>query len=109
VDTLADSATSEALRQDLFPVEVVVNGDLIAKQARVFITSEAAHVYVAQADRSVTPLGSFLLDEDPVLYRATSFIGSRTFHTDAGPMIVTRGKGCGCHSPLKTMTSPVAW
>ena len=103
-----DTATHERLRRDLFPCEVTLAGELVARGARVFITTTEALIYTAAADGSVELHARIEIGEPPVTFSGP-FIGRLEVDTEVGTMHLNRSRGCGCHSPLAALAPPAAW
>lgn len=100
---VADRGT-ERLHRDLFPVDIVLDDQVVATGARCFLTSSRALVYVEGG-------GMFTVEisEPPEPSKAALTTGRLEVPTNLGPMWINKGRGCGCHSPLKIMPRPVEW
>ena len=97
--------------RDVHPAEVVVSDGTVLTGVRVFLTTERLQVWRADAHREM----SLVLDL-PVCFteakpsRNTLQQGERLeVFSDEATVVVNKGKGCGCHSPLKALGTPVAW
>ena len=103
----------EVMVRDVFPAEVYLAGDgSIMTKVRVFITSHRLIVWrtdpnrrrgIALETRLAEP---FSIAPNRSELRANEHIEVRTLRQG---IIVNRGKGCGCESPLKALGPPVAW
>jgi hypothetical protein len=107
--TVPATDTARLLR-DLFPAEVELDGEVIARQARVFVTDSEVIVFVEGVARSVREVHRFaLIPGSFAASRVTNWTGSVPIETSEGKLYAHRERGCGCHSPLKAMTPPAGW
>ena len=104
--------TSERLHRDIHPAEVIFRGgyDRHPTRCRVMVTSERVIVW-AQTGPNASP--EIIVDDPiagdvPARDRSTQF-GELVIETEQGTLIVAKGEGCGCRSPLKYVQPPVAW
>lgn len=98
----------EVLHRDVHPAEVYVPHAWEAPRGhcRVFITDQ--HVFVwAMLGRPALIFEAPITDP-PEKDRGTLF-GQITVTTAEGPVHVTKGQGCGCHSPLRALVPPANW
>lgn len=108
--------TAERLHLDVLSGEVYAPKLAEAPvRCRVFVTDRRVIAWTAPVDehgRYGEPV--LLLDERydgeaPDRNRG-SFHGQLRFETaNAGVVYLTRGSGCGCHSPLTALDPPVSW
>lgn len=102
---------TEIMVRDIHPAEVVLSDGRVLTGARVFITTERFIVWTQDARRNITktvelPLTTTTADRS----RATMQDGQRfEVSGESYTAIVNKGNGCGCHSPLKGLGSPVGW
>lgn len=103
------------LRRDVFPAEVVMPDGRVFTAARVFVLEASIRVYVEDRARIGRPGIELAVDEpltDPELVpRSHSTLGRGErleCRIDAGTIWVNRGRGCGCHSPLKALRATEA-
>lgn len=99
------------LLRDYHPVDVTRDGEVLALGARVFVTTDAALVYVADDQRNTVLVHSIDLDPSgaPRADRGTLRGALDLPAADGGRVWLNRSRGCGCGSPLKVMARPVAW
>lgn len=101
---------AERLHRDLGNVQVTIGPQLVAARARVFVTDRRVLVYVATEDRKVELAEDVAILGDPPERNRGTLGGGRVFiETADGPLTIAPAGGCGCGSPLKSMTRPVAW
>jgi hypothetical protein len=87
--------------RDAFPATVTLNGNLLARTARVAVTRQRVYAWIADGR---TP--RLILDApyDPaasIVPRYNAPTGQRTvLATDGGNVLVDRQRGCGCSNPL---------
>lgn len=91
------------LLHDVFPCEVVLPNQTIARRCRAFIFDDGVVIY-SGGERGAEPVKLFSSRhrEDPVLPpRHTSRLRWRaTIRTTDGDLYINRTGGCGCHSRL---------
>lgn len=111
------SGVDERLHRDLFPVDVTLDGAVVAMTARVFITNQRVLVYavrvahgtgVTAATRPEMRVTSFHAQSDVVRDRST-LSGHLDVDTERGTLHINRSHGCGCGSPLRAVAKPVSW
>ena len=100
------------LLRDYHPVDVIADDEVVAVNARAFVTTEAIEVYCADEQRNVVHVASLPID------RAAAPRGDRgTLRgarldvqlADERTCWLNAGRGCGCGSPLKVMERPASW
>lgn len=102
----------ETLCRDIFPAELAMPDQTVIAGVRVFITSRRLIAYGEQPGHGILsePVVDLLLVEPgSVAPNRGSLTGSLQCDTPTGRVWVNRGRGCGCHSPLKALGSPVPW
>jgi hypothetical protein len=100
--------TTERLHRDHFPVEVYAPHLVDAPRAgRVFITNQRIQLWIDSAGVPKLAMDERVLEE--VERDRGSLFGQIKVETVGGPVYVTKGRGCGCHSPLKALSPPVSW
>lgn len=99
----------ERLLRDMHPVEVYAPHAMTAPvAARVFVTDERVQVWVdAPSGRPAILLEAPTTSS--IEAERGSLFGQVQIDTAEGPIHVTRGQGCGCHSPLKALMAPASW
>ena len=99
------------LLRDYHPVDVTRAGEVLAVGARVFVTEDAALVYVADDHRNPVLVHSIALDPGraPRADRGTLRGSLDLLDADGRQVWLNRARGCGCGSPLKVMSRPVSW
>jgi len=106
------------MRRDVHPAEVSLPDGSIVTGARVFVTSHRLLAWKVTQERRGTELGKIeqvvnLRIEDPfsVVASRNTLLSTQTIEveTTEGTAYVNRGRGCGCHSPLKALAAPVPW
>jgi len=101
----------ERLVRDVHPAEVSLPDGRVLTGVRAFITTSRMLVYRATADRRIErALELELADPCSVPASRNSLRGALEVRlADGGTAWVNRGRGCGCHSPLKALAAPVSW
>lgn len=99
----------ERLLRDVFPAEVFWP-ELSEKPipCRVFVTTHRVIAHVEANGMTAKWTESMLIAEPPEADRGTLF-GQIHLDTADGPVHISRGRGCGCHSMLKLVERPVDW
>jgi hypothetical protein len=105
-DPAVANAVSDRLRRNLFPADLIVNGELIARSVRVVVLDDTAVVYSANPDRSIEEIARYVVTDPPEYSPLTNWGQTIHVETTDGTMAIARARGCGCHSPLKTMELP---
>jgi hypothetical protein len=102
-------AVTDRLVRDCWPVEVFAPElDPVPFLARVFVSEH--HLWVWREGPTRTPLLVVDIEHAETIQRDRgSLFGQLRFATLAGPVHVTKTTGCGCSSPLKALSPPVAW
>jgi hypothetical protein len=98
--------------RDIHPAEVALKDGTVLTGVRVFVTTERCVVWTE--DKTVGKVRKALefvvFESDATPSRSTMGAGER-FEviglTDG--IIINKGRGCGCGSPLKALTPPVNW
>jgi hypothetical protein len=99
----------ELLCRDIFPAELALY-DRVVTECRVFVTTTrllawqvgtAGKIEVA-ADLDLAEAGGVEMKRD------TTQLPLKV-ETTEGTVFVNKGRGCGCHSPLKALGAPVPW
>jgi hypothetical protein len=97
----------ELLRRDLFPMELSFSDGRVVKEARVFITTYRLLAWTIE-NSTIQVVADIELTESVEANRGT-LPGSLAVETTEGTVYVNKGRGCGCHSPLKGLSAPVPW
>lgn len=105
----------ELLRRDVHPAEVLLPGGRLLLEARVFVTDRRLLVWKVKDGRVQQVVEMALVGEPPQASRQSLNGGhlelavvSQDDHSSRA-VLVNQGAGCGCHSPLKLLGSPVPW
>ena len=102
---------TERLMRDVVPAEVHAPGHSphVQQSARVFVTDRRVQVWVTGPDGPVALVDEALTGPVPERNRGT--LGREQLHleTAAGPVHVSRGRGCGCGGGLRQVDPPAAW
>lgn len=111
-ERVQQTVEAERLLRDVHPVEVSVDGRVL-RAARVFVTTDRLVAYIeGRAEmgrrRPQIALSAALTAERPEK-RRDSLPGPLTIETDAGPVTLSRGRGCGCGSSLKLLGPLAPW
>jgi hypothetical protein len=99
----------ELLRRDIFPAELSIDGRVLT-DCRVFVTTTRLLAWQVSpggkievvADHDLAAAGSVEMKRD------TTHLPLRV-ETSGGVAFINKGRGCGCHSPLKALGAPVPW
>jgi hypothetical protein len=105
-------AEPELLRRDVHPADVLLPGETLLRDVRVFVTSRRLLVYGTTPEGGIERRATLALKEPCSVpaSRATLGNGRLEVHlADGGTAWVNRGQGCGCGSPLKALAAPVPW
>lgn len=102
---------AERLVRDVHPAELLMPDQTLLRDVRVFITSRRLVAFAARADGSIERAVDVELEQPcSVPASRASLTGSLEARTADGQTVwVNRGRGCGCHSPLKALAPPVPW
>lgn len=105
----AVATVTEQLLRNLYPCEVTLGGELLTSSARVFVTNRRVEVWTCPDKEPV--LSTEVTTDDPPLgqFQGTVFVGSLTLETSGGTINLNRARGCGCHSPLFSLTTTIPW
>lgn len=100
----------ERLRRNLHPVEVVLDGEQIATQARVTITNRRAFIHFAP-NRKVVTIELKLTGEPPTRDRAERlpYRAHLAVETTEGTLHLNPGRGCGCTSATRHQVAGFPW
>ena len=101
----------ERLCRDVFPAELAMPDGQIHQGVRAFVTTHRVIAY-AEADRKIIPepvVDVALLEPGSVPASRNSLFGALECRTASGTVWVNRGRGCGCHSSLGALASPISW
>ena len=98
----------ELLRRDIHPGEIVLPDGRVLTDARVFITSHRLVAWTHDGRVQVAADIELSVPNSVTGDRGT-LSGSLEVQTVDGTVYVNKGRGCGCHSPLKGLSAPVGW
>jgi hypothetical protein len=99
-----DQERAEILHRDCFPVDVTLGDRVVARQARVFVTSRRVLIYAGNMQK----VYEAEISNAPERNRG-SLVGPLDLNVAEGVLWLNRSGGCGCHSPLKALSPPVSW
>lgn len=107
------SNKDETLCRDVYPAEVALPDGSVLTNVRVFATTHRLLVFKDGAGRTIEPI----IDE-PLVHVGSVPASMDTLRPGAGRLECTlnsgtawvnAGRGCGCGSPLKALSSPIPW
>lgn len=101
----------ESLRRDVHPAELTLPSGQLERACRVFVTSSRIDAYRFVDGQIVQVFTAPLTGEPPSAVRGSLSrrSGPLVLDTPDGEVLVNRGHGCGCHSPLKALSQPAPW
>ena len=102
----------ETMARDVFPAEVLLADGSLLTKVRAFITSHRIIVWRTDPkgyrgivlEAKLAEPGSIEANRQPL--KANERIEVATLRQG---IIVNRGRGCGCESPLAALGAPVPW
>ena len=105
-----EALAAERLVRDVHPAEISLPDGRVLKDVRVFITSHRMTAYHTADGRIERALEVELERPCTVPANRGTLQGSLEVRlADGSTAWVNRGRGCGCHSPLKALGAPVSW
>jgi|ERR1039458_690119 hypothetical protein len=99
----------ELLRRDLFPAELLLADGRVLRECRVFVTTSRLLAWQVNQSRVDVACDLDLAVAGSVGLKRDTTSLPLVVDTEAGTVYVNRGRGCGCHSPLKALGAPVPW
>jgi hypothetical protein len=101
----------ETMVRDVHPAEVSLSDGRLISPARVFITSERLIIWKEDKERNISKvLETAVTFTDSEKTRNSLNAGQRIeVYSDEVTAIINKGLGCGCHSKLKALGTPVPW
>ena len=106
------TSPDEVMVRDVFPAEVLLADVSLMTKVRVFITSHRIIVWRTDPSRRRgIALEAKLAEPFSIPANRSNLKLSERIEvpTMLQGIIVNRGRGCGCESPLKALGPPVAW
>ncbi len=101
----------EVMCRDVHPAEILLPDGRILHDVRVFVTSHRLGAFAVTPGRVIERVVDAELAEpfSVPASRNTLRAGALECRLADGTAWVNRGRGCGCHSPLKALSGPVPW
>jgi hypothetical protein len=99
----------ERLRRDVFPAELLLPDGGVVTEARVFVTTHRLFAWTYAHAKVQVAADIELAEHDSVPGNRGTLQGSLAVETTQGTVYVNKGRGCGCHSPLRALAPPVGW
>ena len=99
----------ELLRRDIFPAELAMPDGSVVTEARAFITTHRLFAWAIKQGTIIVVADVELAEPESIEGNRGTLSGSLQVETTEGTVYVNKGRGCGCHSPLKALSAPVGW
>ncbi len=112
MDAALASPAVELMRRDVHPAEVALPDGRVLTGLRVFVTARRLLGYQAMHGGNIVNVLCLELAQPCSVPadRSTLMAGRLECRlADGATAWVNRGRGCGCHSPLKALAPPVGW
>lgn len=105
------SVAGERMMRDVHPAEISLPDGTVLTDVRVFVTDQRMVAYRATADREIVQALAVDLQQPCSVPASRSTLQGRleVRLADGETAWVNPGQGCGCHSPLKALSTPVTW
>ena len=103
----------EAMVRDVHPAEVLLPDGTLIVGCRAFVTTRRFVAFGPTPRSGIEVVADF-----PVRQPVSTVASLNTLNTterleiateDGGTIYVNKGRGCGCHSPLKALDTPAPW
>ena len=78
-------------------------------EARVFVTSHRLLAWAKGPERIGIVVDVELAQAESIEANRGTLSGSLQIETTDGTVYINKGRGCGCHSPLKALPAPCPW
>ena len=97
--------------RDVHPAEVVLSDGRVLTGVRAFLTTQRLIVWKLNASKECEKVIEMSVKfTDVQASRSTLGAGERLeVFSDEATAIINRGRGCGCGSPLKALSTPIRW
>lgn len=98
--------------RDVHPAEVSLSDGRFMTGARAFLTTERLIVWRSDRNRQVYKALEVPVTFAETVVRTRNTLGAHerleVFSNDV-TVSINKGQGCGCHSPLKALPTPIPW